>query len=88
MASTTPLSACERLERLRGELHRLAATSDLKTKTQHLRERFNGIAQEYNDEGLDVEAATADLEKELVPYLEEMLMIEMHRFCRTVKCEE
>ena len=85
MNNTTPLTFCEHMARLKGELHRMSALSELKAATKPLRERYDGIGLRHN-RGQDVGAGEVNaLENEITPYLQRCLETEITRFRAMVR---
>lgn len=83
--ATTPLTLCEHMERLRKELNRIMlASKELKSETQPLRQRFNKIGLRYNSTRLIEREEVLDLEQRIEPYLQQILELEVARFCKTV----
>ena len=83
--ATTPLTLCEHLERVRKELHRvMLGSSQLKAETLPLRQRFNAIGRNFNSTGSAPREELLALEQSLEPYLQQILELEIARFCKTV----
>ena len=83
--ATTPLTLCEHMERLRKELNRIMlASKELKIETQPLRQRFNEIGLRYNNTKVVEREEVLELEQSIEPYLQQILELEIARFCKTV----